>query len=198
MLPYKMVSHIQSGFGNLHVLILGMDFHPNRCSRQVRILCSGFGFLCPDTHLTRTRPVAIRVFRHGELAIDGTTVRGQLKILCSLPNGSSVQDSGWILHDACVSPVQKHWLVCWSDRFRNGTLTCMITDAPGRLPLASKSICRTVCTLRRIVVDLVSIYIRARCVQRWQGSELICCGLGWRLAWWFQQRLSGSVPNSRV
>ena len=45
----KRVSGIQLDFGYPRVSILRIDFHPNWCSYRVRILSSGFDFVCLDT-----------------------------------------------------------------------------------------------------------------------------------------------------
>ena len=55
----KWISSIQSGFGYPRVSVLGMDFNPNRYSDRIRVLSLSFGFGCPDTPPTRTRPVAV-------------------------------------------------------------------------------------------------------------------------------------------
>ena len=50
---------IQSGFRGSTGLVMGTDYHPNRCSWQFRVSSSGFGFGCTGLHLIRIHPVAI-------------------------------------------------------------------------------------------------------------------------------------------
>ena len=64
MLPYKTGFGYPIGFQVSVVSVLGMDFHPKRCSVRVWVLSSDFGFECPNTPPIRTRSVAILIQGH--------------------------------------------------------------------------------------------------------------------------------------
>ena len=55
----KRVSSIQLDFGYPRVLVLGINFDPNRCLCRVRILSSDFSFGCLNTPPDPNSPVAI-------------------------------------------------------------------------------------------------------------------------------------------
>ena len=58
-LPYKAGFGYPIGFWGSIGLVMGMDYHLNRCSGWFRVSSSGFGFGCTGLHLIRIHPVAI-------------------------------------------------------------------------------------------------------------------------------------------